>query len=65
MFAKLNARDEEWQQLVRETPAKIRPAGQVWPVTVNRVTSDQSAVRLGLDAFVNSLSFDSQQLKNA
>lgn len=50
---------------IRETLGDIRPGAQDWPVKVSRVTSDQSAIWLGLNAFVYSPSLDIDQLKNA
>ena len=55
----------EFIEGIRETLARIRPAEQDWPVKVSRVTSDQSAIWLGLNAFVYSPSLDIQRLKDA
>ncbi len=48
---------------IRSTLSRIRPGRADWPVRVSRVTSDQSAIWLGLDIFVYSVSLDLEQLK--
>ncbi len=50
---------------IRETLAKIRPGESGWPVEVSRVTSDQSAILLGLNSFVFSSALNIDQLKAA
>ena len=58
-------RQPDFIEGIRETLADIRPGSKDWPVKVSRVTSDQSAIWLGLNTFVYSPSLDIQQLKNA
>ncbi|HHK74330.1 MAG TPA: ROK family protein [Rhizobiales bacterium] len=58
-------RQPDFIEGIRETLAKIRPGSKDWPVKVSRVTSDQSAIWLGLNAFVYSPSLDIHQLKKA
>jgi predicted NBD/HSP70 family sugar kinase len=58
-------RQPDFIQGIRETLGDIRPGAQDWPVKVSRVTSDQSAIWLGLNAFVYSPSLNIDQLKNA
>ena len=47
-------RHPEYIKGIQETLAKIRPSETKWPIRVSRVTSEQSAVWLGLNAFVFS-----------
>ena len=58
-------RHPEYVAGVRETLGLVRPGEADWPVTVSQVSSDQSAIWLGLDAFVYSQSLDIEQLKVA
>lgn len=58
-------RHPEYIAGVRETLAIMRPGENEWPVLASNVTSDQSAIWLGLDAFVYSQSLDIEQLKVA
>jgi len=58
-------RQPDFIEGIKETLAKIRPGKGDWPVTVSRVTSDQSAIWLGLNAFVFSPSLDVEQLRVA
>ena len=50
---------------IRETLGEIRPGEKDWPVIVSRVTSDQSAIWLGLNSFVFSSALNIDQLKAA
>jgi predicted NBD/HSP70 family sugar kinase len=50
---------------IRELLAEIRPEEVDWPVVVSRVTSNQSAIWLGLNSFVFSSALNIEQLKAA
>ncbi|RMF09756.1 MAG: ROK family transcriptional regulator [Alphaproteobacteria bacterium] len=50
---------------LKETLAALRPGENDWPVQASEVTSDQSAIWMGLDAFVYSQSLDIEQLTAA
>jgi len=63
LLAGASSRQPEFIAGIQSTLARIRPEQKNWPVNVSRVTSDQSAVWLGLDAFVYSMSLDIEQLK--
>ncbi len=58
-------RQEKYIEGIRETLTTLRPGQSDWPVKVSRVTSDQSAIWLGLNAFVFSTSLNIDQLKAA
>ncbi len=50
---------------VRDTLGALRPGEDSWPVQVSEVRSDQSAVWIGLDAFVFSHTLNIEQLMAA
>ncbi|MEM7426470.1 MAG: ROK family transcriptional regulator [Pseudomonadota bacterium] len=50
---------------VLETLAELRPSEEDWPVQVSDITSDMSAVWIGLDAFVFSRMLDIDKLMAA
>ena len=50
---------------VHETLQELRPKRTEWPVKVSQITTDQSAVWLGLDAFVYSHTLDIEKLMAA
>lgn len=50
---------------IHETLAQLRPGRRDWSIKASEVTSDQSAIWLGLNAFVYSQSLDLSQLRVA
>ena len=58
-------RQQHYIKGINETLAKIRANQENWPVKVSRVTSEQSAIWLGLSAFVFSPLLNIEQLKKA
>lgn len=58
-------RQQHYIKGIYETLAKIRANQENWPVKVSRVTSEQSAIWLGLSAFVFSPLLNIEQLKKA
>jgi hypothetical protein len=58
-------RQPDYIEGIRQTLASIRSGQKDWPVKVSRVTNDQSAIWLGLDAFVFSQSLNIDQLMRA
>lgn len=62
LLAGAAGRHPEYLAGVRETLAHLRPDEEDWPVMASGVTSDQSAIWLGLEAFVYSQSLDIDQL---
>lgn len=65
LLAGAAGRHPEYLAGVRETLAQLRPGEEDWPVMASKVTSDQSAVWLALEAFVYSQDLDIEQLKVA
>lgn len=56
-------RQQNYIKGIHETLTNIRPSQESWPVKVSSVTSEQSAIWLGLSAFVFSPLLNLDQLK--
>ena len=65
LLAGAAGRHPEYIAGIHDTLAQLRPGQQDWPIMASEVTSDQSAIWLGLNAFVYSQSLDLSQLRVA
>ncbi len=62
LLAGETSRNPHFLEGVLETVADLRPSEEAWPIKVSSVTSDTSAVWIGLDAFVFSSTLDIEKL---
>lgn len=65
LLAGAAGRQPDYLAGVHETLASLRPGEADWPVKASNVTSEQSAIWLGLEAFVYSQALDIDQLRAA
>jgi len=65
LLAGTAGRHREYIAGIHDTLVHLRPGQQGWPIKASKVTSDQSAIWLGLNAFVYSQSLDLNQLRVA
>lgn len=65
LLAGTAGRHREYIAGIHDTLVHLRPGQQDWPIKASEVTSDQSAIWLGLNAFVYSQSLDLSQLRVA
>ena len=65
LLAGETSRNPHFLDGVLDTLAELRPAEDSWPVQVSSITTDKSAVWIGLDAFVFSRTLDIEKLMAA